>query len=188
MADRDNEALQRRIATLEAQVAALLQAISADRGGNVVINAPGSLTVNCGHGIALTTGGAMTLTAGANLAIAAGANAGLTAGNRLRVSSGQEASFETRSFNVAAAVGCTINSGQNLAVTCGKEIAVTAGKTVSIQGSDAAALKSGAAALNLKKDGSAELQGRDITLKASGRIDAKASSQVALKGSKIFQN
>ena len=46
MADPSTEALQKRIATLEAQVAALLQAISADRGGNVVINAPGSLTIS----------------------------------------------------------------------------------------------------------------------------------------------
>ena len=88
MANPEHEALQRRIAALEAQIEALLQAISADRGGNVVINAPGSLTINCGMGIALTAGSTMSLTAGANLAVTAGANANLVIGNRLRVSSG----------------------------------------------------------------------------------------------------
>ena len=102
MADPNTEALQKRIATLEAQVAALLQAISADRGGNVVINAPGSLTINCGMGIALTAGTAMTLTSGGNLAVSAGANATVVIGNRLRVSSGHEASFETRSSSLCA--------------------------------------------------------------------------------------
>ena len=45
MADPNTEALQKRIATLEAQVAALLQAISADRGGNVVIPSFAVMTV-----------------------------------------------------------------------------------------------------------------------------------------------
>ncbi len=188
MADPNNDALQKRIAALEAQVAALLQAISADRGGNVVINAPGSLTVNCGMGIALTAGSAMTLTAGANLAVTAGANANLVIGNRLRISSSHEATFETRSFNVSAAVGCEIDSGQNFAITAGKDMTMRVGKALAIESADGATLKSGDAKLNMKKDGSVELQGRDIAIKATGRIEAKASGNVTIKGSKILQN
>ena len=39
-----------------------------------------------------------------------------------------------------------------------------------------------------EKDGSVDLQGRDITLRASGRLEAKASGNVTIKGSKILQN
>ncbi|WP_377846614.1 hypothetical protein [Bosea sp. UC22_33] len=174
MADPNIEALQQRIATLEAQVAALVQAISADRSGNVVINARGSLTVLSGSGMELyagsamtmTSGNVMTMTAGNNLSVNASNHATLVVGNRLRVS-GHEASFETRSLSISAAVGCDIDSGQNFAITAGKSMAmsvgedmsVRVGKTLAVESADAATLKSGDARLNLKKDGSVELQG-----------------------------
>jgi type VI secretion system secreted protein VgrG len=40
----------------------------------------------------------------------------------------------------------------------------------------------------MKKDGTITIKGKDITLKASGKINAKASSSVTIKGSKILEN
>ncbi|MDP3410319.1 hypothetical protein [Bosea sp. (in: a-proteobacteria)] len=204
MADPNIEALQQRVATLEAQVATLMQAISADRGGNVVIRAQNSLTLNGGTNIVLNAGYAMTMTAGFDLTmtgqhdlkLTAGNCATMVVGNRLRVRS-HEASFETTgSFSVSAAVGCDINSRQNLAITAGKEMAMSAGagmtvsvgKTLAITAADSAAMATGGASLAMKKDGSVDLRGRDVSIIASGKINAKASSDVVMRGSKIRQN
>jgi type VI secretion system secreted protein VgrG len=40
----------------------------------------------------------------------------------------------------------------------------------------------------LKKDGSITIEGKDISIKASGEIDEKASKNITLKGQKILQN
>jgi len=40
----------------------------------------------------------------------------------------------------------------------------------------------------MKKDGSIVIKGKDITLDGSGKVTAKASGDVVLKGSKIQQN
>jgi type VI secretion system secreted protein VgrG len=40
----------------------------------------------------------------------------------------------------------------------------------------------------MKKDGTIQIKGKDITLTGSGKINVKASSDLVLKGSKIAQN
>ena len=42
--------------------------------------------------------------------------------------------------------------------------------------------------IGAKKDGTITLDGKDITLKGSGKINIEASSDVTIKGSKINQN
>ena len=46
----------------------------------------------------------------------------------------------------------------------------------------------GDASLTLKKDGSIELRGNDITIRASGRINIQAAGDLTLRGSRIHQN
>jgi len=40
----------------------------------------------------------------------------------------------------------------------------------------------------MSKDGTITIKGKDITIDASGKINAKASSDIVMKGSKITQN
>jgi type VI secretion system secreted protein VgrG len=40
----------------------------------------------------------------------------------------------------------------------------------------------------MKKDGTINIKGKDITIEGSGKINVKASSDMTLKGSKILQN
>jgi type VI secretion system secreted protein VgrG len=40
----------------------------------------------------------------------------------------------------------------------------------------------------MKKDGTIQISGKDITIKASGKVNVKADSDVVVKGSKILQN
>jgi len=40
----------------------------------------------------------------------------------------------------------------------------------------------------LKKDGTVQISGKDITVKGSGKINAKAAKDFILKGQKILHN
>jgi type VI secretion system secreted protein VgrG len=40
----------------------------------------------------------------------------------------------------------------------------------------------------MKKDGTIAIEGKDITIKGSGKINVKASSDVIIKGSAIHNN
>ena len=53
---------------------------------------------------------------------------------------------------------------------------------------NSATVKNSEAALMLKKDGSVNLHGRDVVIDASGRLTAKSSRDLVLKGTKISQN
>lgn len=70
----------------------------------------------------------------------------------------------------------------------GKDGRVQLGKTYYLEAADAITFKTGDASITLKKDGTITIQGRDITLKGSGKVSVKASGDVVLKGSKIASN
>ena len=40
----------------------------------------------------------------------------------------------------------------------------------------------------MKKDGTIQIKGKDITVMGSGKINVKADGDIAMKGSKITQN
>jgi type VI secretion system secreted protein VgrG len=40
----------------------------------------------------------------------------------------------------------------------------------------------------MKKDGTISIEGKDISISASGKLNGKASGEITLKGSKINQN
>lgn len=169
---QDSDALERRIAKLESQIAALTAIISATPGGTLAITAPG--------GISITAGGALSLTAGSAVALTAGSIFGVTAGTRIKLAGGQDITLDSRQCHVQATVALNLSSNQSMAIEVGKKLSVIA--------ADEATVKSGSAQIELKKDGSVTLRGRDITTTASGRVTVKSSSDTAIKGSKIIQN
>ena len=40
----------------------------------------------------------------------------------------------------------------------------------------------------MKKDGTVQISGKDISVKGSGKVDVKASKDIKMKGKKILQN
>jgi type VI secretion system secreted protein VgrG len=49
-------------------------------------------------------------------------------------------------------------------------------------------IKTGSASITMKKDGTIQIKGKDITIDGSGKINIKAGGDIVMKGSKILQN
>jgi type VI secretion system secreted protein VgrG len=62
------------------------------------------------------------------------------------------------------------------------------GKDLLIDAGDSIVIKCGSAAISMKKDGTINIEGKDISINGSGKINVKASSEITMKGSKINQN
>ncbi|TJW28428.1 MAG: type VI secretion system tip protein VgrG, partial [Mesorhizobium sp.] len=69
---------------------------------------------------------------------------------------------------------------ENSSIKVGKKLVIDAGDEILIQ--------TGSAKIMMKKDGTIAIEGKDISVKGSGKISIKASSDVIIKGSKINQN
>jgi type VI secretion system secreted protein VgrG len=57
-------------------------------------------------------------------------------------------------------------------ITVADELSITVGKSK----------------LVMKKDGTVQINGKDIDLKASGKVSVKATSKIIVKGSKVQMN
>jgi type VI secretion system secreted protein VgrG len=74
------------------------------------------------------------------------------------------------------------------AVTVQKDDSLKVSKNLMIDAGDSVTIKTGSASITMKKDGTIVIKGKDITIEGSGKINAKASSDIVMKGSKILQN
>jgi type VI secretion system secreted protein VgrG len=91
-----------------------------------------------------------------------------------------------RSVDVTKAESLTVKDARKQDIA--KDDQLKVGKKFLLDAGDEIMLKSGDASITLKKDGSIILKGKDISITASGKINAKASSDVIIKGSKIGGN
>ena len=155
MADRETEALTRKVAELEAQLKALRQAI-AFNGATLTISAPA--------GIVFKTGGTITI---------------MSVG---------ETALTTRALKLTARGEAKLTFGKALALSVSDGLTAAIGKGMSVNAGDNIEMKTGGASLALRKDGAINIIGSDVTMRASGKIDARASGDMTLKGSKISQN
>lgn len=87
-------------------------------------------------------------------------------------------------------VGASQNTdvGINRSVSVGKNDSLSAGKNIVIDAGDQIMIKTGDASILMKKDGTITIQGKNITIRASGKIIEKADGDIILKGSKIAEN
>jgi type VI secretion system secreted protein VgrG len=81
-----------------------------------------------------------------------------------------------------------VKVGTNRDVDVGQNDKLKAGKTIAIEAGDQITITTGKSSITMKKDGTIVIEGKDITFKASGKIEGKASGDMILKGSKILQN
>ncbi|MBU2961475.1 type VI secretion system tip protein VgrG [Citreicella sp. C3M06] len=110
-----------------------------------------------------------------------GQDQALTVGKDQSVSVG-----ENRSLSVGK--DSSVSVGENFTMSIGKSGGMEIGKDFTITAEDSLTLKCGKAKIVMKKDGTISIEGKDITLKGSGKIDANASSDVTIKGAKVKMN
>jgi type VI secretion system secreted protein VgrG len=134
-------------------------------GVNEAITVGAAQEVTVGAAQTVTVGAVQTNTIGANRNVDVGANESMTVGGD-----------ESRSVTG----GRTTSIGADDTLTVAKNLVIDAGDSITI--------KTGSASISMAKDGTITIKGKDITIDGSGKINAKASSDIVMKGSKILQN
>ncbi|ESZ73442.1 type IV secretion protein Rhs [Mesorhizobium sp. L103C119B0] len=151
------------------------------------IGATRSMTVGISQTHNIGTSDTWTIGADQSISIGAGQTVAIAASQATDVGASRIAKITSNdSTEVGGGFMLKIAKGS---LTDIKEDSVTkSGKSLSIEAADDITLTCGSSKVVMKKDGTIVVEGKDIFLKASGKINAKASGDIILKGSKINEN
>ncbi|NTV95631.1 MAG: type VI secretion system tip protein VgrG [Thiobacillus sp.] len=153
--------------------------------------------VSVAHDRTESVGNNETISIGVNRTEDVGKNETISIGENRSTSVGKDESLDVgnnRSQNVGKDETISISKNQSLDVgenrttQIGTDDKSQVGKKFYLNAGDEIALVTGSASLVMKKDGTIQIKGKDITISGSGKIVAKASSDMVLKGSKIAEN
>lgn len=133
----------------------------------------GMRAVTVGATQAVTVGSSQTITVGGNETETYGRNHTQSAGGSQSITVGGDRSVDVAKNNA-------LSAGQDGSINIGKVLAITAG--------DAIKLTTGDASIIMKKNGEITISGKDVIVKATGKINAAADGAMTLKGSKINEN
>ncbi|MBZ9702897.1 MULTISPECIES: type VI secretion system Vgr family protein [unclassified Mesorhizobium] len=122
-------------------------------------------TVNVGADQSVTVGSAQTFSVGAARSASIAADDSTSVGG---------------AHSLSVAKDSAISISGNSSIKVGKKLVIDAGDEILIQ--------TGSAKIMMKKDGTIAIEGKDISVKGSGKISIKASSDITMKGSKIAEN
>jgi type VI secretion system secreted protein VgrG len=150
-------------------------------GANRSITVGGSETATVAAQRTHSVGANETIAIGAAQEVAIGAAQAVTVGANQSVSIGRDHSMDVGKKLM-------LNVGDARATQIGKDDRLQVGKKLVIEAGDEITIKTGDASITMKKDGTIQIKGKDITITGSGKIGVKASSDLVLKGSKIAQN
>ncbi|MDX2148820.1 MAG: type VI secretion system tip protein TssI/VgrG [Planctomycetota bacterium] len=146
-------------------------------------------TISIGSNRTETVGQTETVTIGLMRTHTIGVNDALMVGAAQQIAIGA-----AQTITVGAIQDITIGASQSLSVgasrdtSVGRDDTLTVGKKLVLEAGDSITLKTGKASITMKKDGTIVIKGKDITLDASGKINAKADGKITMKGQKILQN
>ena len=137
----------------------------------ITIGAAQEVTVGAFRNVAV--GAAQAVEVGASQSIAVGANQSISVGGsqEITVGGGQTESVG-KSYELSVGEGRTTSIGKDDALKVGKKLVIDAGDEITI--------KTGDAKIVMKKNGDITIEGKAISVKASGNI--------VMKGQKIAQN
>jgi type VI secretion system secreted protein VgrG len=158
-------------------------------GVNDMLNVGAAREVTVGGAQAITVGGAQAVTVGAAQQETVGLSQTETYGKSQTTSVGTDRTA-TVGDNCTTTVGKDQNLkvGKNLSTEVGEDDKRKVGKNLLIEAGDQVVIKCGSASITMKKDGTINIEGKDITIKGSGKIMEEASGTMTLKASKILQN
>lgn len=171
----------RTIAVSKTEDATVTMGRSHTVGINETITVGAAQEVSVGGLQAITVGGAQNTTVG-------GVQTDSVGGSRTVTVGGDQATTVGSGLTVTIAKDESRKIGGARASDVGKDDELKVAKKLTIVVGDAIMLKTGDASITMKKDGTIEIKGKDITLDGSGKITAKASGDMILKGSKIQGN
>jgi type VI secretion system secreted protein VgrG len=140
-----------------------------------------SRSVTVGSDQTHTIGSDDSWTVASNQTISVGADQSVSIGGGMTVSVGKD---QSNTIGGAQATKVAKDALHDIAGALG----IKAGKTIIIEAADSIVLKTGSASISMKKDGTINIEGKDITVKGSGKINVKASSNVTVKGAKVLNN
>jgi type VI secretion system secreted protein VgrG len=146
-------------------------------------------TITVGAAQEVTIGAFQMVTVGGNQTVSVGAAQDVTVGAAQTVGVGAAQSITVgadMSEQVAGAQSYTVGKARTASV--GEDDTLTVGKNLVITAADSVTIKTGSASITMKKDGTIHIKGKDVTIEGSGKINAKASSDVVIKGSKVGIN
>lgn len=150
-------------------------------GSNETITIGLNRTRSVGVNEAIAIGAAQEVVVGAARTVNVGANQATNIGNSHSVSVGKD-----QTVSVGKNQSSTI--GENRSGSVGKDDSLKVGKNLVIDAGDSVTIKTGKASITMKKDGTITISGKDITIKGTGEINAKATKDVVIKGKNILQN
>lgn len=165
-------------------------AARADQVGGAEVRTVGASQTN-------TIGSSRSVTVGSGQTHAIGSDDGWTIGGGQSIKiakdqsvaiSGGQSSTIGKDQATKITGGQVTDVGKDDGLTVAGSMAISIGKAYVLDAGDSIVLKTGSASISMKKDGTITIEGKDITLKASGKINAKADGEVTVKGSKINNN
>lgn len=166
-------------------------------GINEAITVGAAQEITVGAFQALTVGAARTKTIGASETVSIGAvqNVTIAAAQSISVGASQSTKIGAgQTVSVGADLSETIGSNHsenvssNRTASVGGDDSLQVAKKLTISAGDQITITTGDASISMKKDGTITISGKNITLKASGKITGEADGNVILKGQKILQN
>jgi type VI secretion system secreted protein VgrG len=144
-------------------------------------------TVGVNETIAIGAAQEIAIGAAQTVAIGAMQSVNIGASQSLNVGAGQTNNIGAdQSTTVGGAQSNTVAKARTTSV--GEDDSLKVGKNLVIDAADSITIKTGSASITMKKDGTITIKGKDITIDGSGKINAKASGNIVMKGSKILQN
>jgi type VI secretion system secreted protein VgrG len=130
-----------------------------------------------------------------NISISGGRTESVGKDENISISGGRTESV-TKDENISIGGGRTESVGKDetvnitggRAVTVGKDDNLQVSNNLNIQANSSITFTTGSASITMNSNGSIEIKGSDISIEGSGKIQAKASSDLILKGSSIAGN
>ncbi|MCF6114326.1 type VI secretion system Vgr family protein [Mesorhizobium muleiense] len=151
------------------------------------VGATRSVSVGISQTHSIGTSDTWTIGADQSISIGAGQTVAIAASQATDVGASRVANIKSNdSTDVGGGHMLKIAKGSKIDI--GESGVIDVGKTMTINAKDQITLKTGSAQIVMKKDGTIVIEGKDITVKGSGKINIKASSDVIIKGSKINEN
>ncbi|QSN64235.1 type VI secretion system Vgr family protein [Caballeronia sp. M1242] len=161
----------------------------------VTVGAYRAVTVGAYH--TETVGASQTVSVGSKQSVSVGSDQTVNVGGKqsttvggdraVSVSGGQTLSVaKDASESIDGAQANKVGKGRTTKV--GQDDVLKVGKNLVIEAEESVVIKTGDASFSMKKDGTIQIKGKDISVIGSGKVNCTADGDVVIKGSKILQN